>query len=258
MGKVRFEQTGALGVITLTDAPLNLLGNELRQELFEAVERAGESKLRGLILKADEANFSAGADVKVFLGMSPEAARERFTKFHALLHAIESFAFPTMAAVRGLCLAGGLEVALAFDLIWAADNASFGQVEANIGALPFGGGGQRLAARTGCARAKEVVFSGRIYPARVFEQWNIINRILPAGELIAKAMAFMQNLADNGPTIALGSAKQLIGAYSEKGLIEADRLTLELAPGIFNTEDLQCGVTSLLKDGPGKARFTGK
>jgi enoyl-CoA hydratase len=258
MEKVKFEQTGALGVITLTDAPLNLLGNEMSKDLAEAIAMAGRSNLRGLVLKADEGNFSAGADVNVFLNMTPEAARERFAGFHELLHTIESFPFPTMAVVRGMCLAGGLEVVLAFDLIWAAENALFGQVEVNIGALPFGGGGQRLAARTGSARAKEIVFSGRIYQAKDFEKWNIITRTLPEAELNAKAMAYMQHLANNGATVALGSAKRLINTYSDKGLAEADLLTIELSAGIFATEDLPLGVRSLLKDGPGKAKFTGK
>jgi enoyl-CoA hydratase/carnithine racemase len=183
MEKVKYEQIGALGIITFIDPPLNLLGDDLRQGFFKAVDQAGRDNLRGLLLKTDEGNFSAGADVKMFLGLTPERARERFSGFHAALHAIESFPFPTMAAVRGLCLAGGLEIALAFDLIWAAENASFGQVEVIIGALPFGGGAQRLAARVGANRAKELVFGGRIFSAAYFETWNIINRILPEGDL---------------------------------------------------------------------------
>lgn len=196
--------------------------------------------------------------MNIFLGMNPEDARERFTGFHALLHTIEAFPFPTMAVVRGFCIAGGLEVALAFDLIWAAENSLFGQVEVTIGALPFGGGAQRLAARAGANRAKEIVLGGRIYPAKDFERWNIVNRLLPETELNGKAMTYMQNLADNGATVALGCSKQIINAYVEKGLAEADRLTLELAPGIFSTEDLPLGVNSLLKNGPGKAKFLGK
>jgi enoyl-CoA hydratase/carnithine racemase len=258
MEKVTYEQRGALGIITFADKPLNLLGDELGQGFFNAIDQAKQGNLRGLILKVDEGHFSAGADVNRFLGLTPEEARERFRNFQAALHAIESFPFPTMAVVRGLCLGGGLEIALAFDLIWAAENASFGQVEVVIGALPFGGGGQRLAARVGASRAKELVFSGRIFPARDFERWNIVNRMLPEAELGAKSLAFMQNLADNGPTIAMGFAKRIIHTYVEKGLAEADRLTLDLSAELFGTEDLQTGARSLLANGPGKAKFLGK
>jgi enoyl-CoA hydratase/carnithine racemase len=258
MEKVKYEQTGALGIITFIDPPLNLLGEDLRQGFSRAVEQAGRGNLRGLLLKNDEGNFSAGADVNLFIGLTPEKARERFAGFHAILHAIEAFPFPTMAAVRGLCLAGGLEIALAFDLIWASQNAAFGQVEVVIGALPFGGGAQRLASRAGANRARELVFGGRIYPAADFERWNIINRILPEADLSAKALAYMQNLAENGATVAIGYSKQIINTYVGKGLAQADSLTLELAAELFKTEDLQLGPQSLLKNGPGKAKFSGR
>ena len=258
MEKVTYENIGALGVITFVDKPLNLLGAEFRQGFLKAVDQAVHSNLRGLILKADEGHFCAGANVKDFLGMTPDKAQEMLSGFYAALQIIESFPFPTMAVVRGLCLGGGLEIALAFDLIWAAENASFGQVEVIIGALPFLGGAQRLAARVGANRAKEIAFSGLTYSAKDFERWNIINRILPEAELSAKAMAFMQNLAENGATIAMGSIKRIINAYVGKGLVEADRLTMELSAELFKTEDLQLGVQSLLKNGPGKAKFLGK
>ncbi len=258
MEKVTYEQSGALGIITFADTPLNLLGDELGQGLYSAIDRAKQGNLRGLILKVDEGHFSAGADINRFLGLTPDKARDIFRDFQAALHAVETFPFPTMAAVRGLCLGGGLEIALAFDLIWAAENASFGQVEVTIGALPFGGGGQRLAARAGAGRAKELVFSGRIFPAVDFERWNIINRVLPETELNGKAIAYMQKLANDGPTVALGCSKQIINVYMEKGLAEADRVTLELSSGMFDTEDLTLGVKSFLKNGPGKAKFIGK
>ena len=82
--------------------------------------------------------------------------------------------------------------------------------------------------------------------------------MLPEAELGAKSLSFMQNLADNGPTIAIGSAKRIINTYVKIGLAEADRLTLELSAGLFGTEDLQTGVKSLLANGPGKTKFIGK
>jgi len=258
MEKVLYEKKGALGIITLADPPFNLLGNELSQEFSRAVEQASQDNLRGLLLKTDEGSFSAGADVKMFLDLTPESAREAFSDFHKTLNAIETFPFPTMAAVQGLCLAGGLEIALAFDLIWAADNAQFGQVEVTIGAIPFLGGAQRLAARAGANRAKELVLGGRIYPVADFERWNIINRILPEQDLNVKAMAFMQNIAENGATISLGYSKRIIHTCVEKGLAEADRLSLDLAAELFKTEDLRVGIQSFLENGPGKAKFSGK
>ncbi|MBN2224845.1 MAG: hypothetical protein JW765_09250 [Deltaproteobacteria bacterium] len=120
------------------------------------------------------------------------------------------------------------------------------------------GGSQRIAARAGIARAKEIVFGARLYPAATFERWNIINRVLPDDQLTEKAMAYMRNLADNGPTLAIRSAKKIINAYNASGIAESDRLMIDLSGPIFDTEDVKKGVDSLLKNGPGKAKFAGK
>jgi enoyl-CoA hydratase/carnithine racemase len=227
-------------------------------DLIAALDRAEKDAPRGMILKNDEGNFGAGADVKMFMGLSPKDAHKLFSDALTTIHRIEALPFPTMAATRGLCLAAGFEVALCFDFIWASDNTTFGQAEATIGVFPFAGGSQRIAARAGIARAKEIVFGARLYPAATFERWNIINRVLPDAELTEKAMAYMRNLADNGPTAAIRSAKKIINSYNASGIAESDRLMVELAGPIFDTEDVKTGVDSLLKNGPGKAKFSGK
>ncbi len=133
-----------------------------------------------------------------------------------------------------------------------------GQSEALIGAIPFGGGAQRLAARCGMARAKEIVFSGRFYPAAKFEQYNIINRVVPAQDLQAKARKFMKAMADSGPTLAYKAVKEILNEYAAEGLGEADTLTVEKSAAMFHTLDLKDGIASFLKEGPGQATFTGK
>jgi enoyl-CoA hydratase/carnithine racemase len=257
MSKVKFEISGSLGVITLNDPPMNLISKDLVQDVITTMEKAEQNRLRGMLLKVDEGSFSVGADVNMFNGMSPRDAGESLTVFMSLIQKIESLPYPTMAAVKGICLAGGLELALAFDLIWAADTAAFGQVEALIGAIPFGGGAQRLAARVGIARAKEIVFSARFYQASQFEQWNIINRVLPEAELNDKAMKYMQKLSDSGATVAFDKTKQILNSYMYRGLSESDRLNVQLSPSIFETEDFKKGIISFATEGPGKAKFSG-
>ena len=258
MSKVTYELKGALAVLTLNDPPLNLTGREMAADFGAVLDRVLKDAPRGMILKNDEGNFGAGADIKMFVDLSPANAKKLFSEFLPVIHRIESLPFPTMAAVRGLCLAAGLELALAFDFIWASDSATFGQAEATIGVFPFAGGSQRIAARAGITRAKEIVFGGRLYPAAVFERWNIINRVLPDDQVVEKATAYMQGLADNGPTVAIGSAKKVIHSYNASGIEKADRLMIDLAGPIFDTEDVKTGVDSLLKNGPGKAKFAGK
>jgi enoyl-CoA hydratase/carnithine racemase len=131
----------------LDNPPVNAIGIALIDELEATLDKIEKSGVRGLIFKAEGDNFSAGADVNMFANRSPEQAKKMFGEFYALLNRYQSLPLPTMAVVKGLCLTAGLEAALPMDMIWAADNSVFAQAEAIIGAIPFGGGIQRLAAR---------------------------------------------------------------------------------------------------------------
>ena len=150
---MRFTQSGDVGEIVLADPPLNLFGLELARSLVEAVTEARDSDARAILLRAEGDNFSAGANVEMFLDRDEAAARELIAEFMPLIRRFAEIPVPTVAAVRGLCLAAGLEVALSCDLIWAAEGAQLGLVDAVIGATPFGGGTQRLVARAGAGRA---------------------------------------------------------------------------------------------------------
>ena len=159
MGKVRFETSDALGLITLANPPLNLFDQELIEDLRTAVNQAGQHPLRALLVSANGKNFSGGADVAIFKGKTANEARERFTSHLRTIADLEELRFPTIAAVQGACMAAGLELALACDLIWAASSARFGQVEASIGTTTLLGGVQRLAERAGPARAREIIYT---------------------------------------------------------------------------------------------------
>ena len=140
---------------------------------------------------------------------------------------LEALPLPTLALVHGLCLTAGLEVSLGCDMIWAGESARFGLVEAVVGLTPGAGGTQRMAERAGPARAREFVMSQGIYDAATLERWNVVNRVLPDGELLEKGMRFAQRLAA-GPTKAHAATKRIVRAYLEGGVDEADRAT----PGV--------------------------
>jgi enoyl-CoA hydratase/carnithine racemase len=258
MSKITFETKNALGIVTLNNPPVNAIGLELVDNFQNVLSEIEKSEIRGLIFKAEGENFSAGADVNMFSGPTPEQAKEMFATFFDLMRQFEALPFPTMAVVQGLCLTAGLEAALTMDMIWAAENAVFAQAEAIIGAIPFGGGIQRLTARAGAAKAKEIVFSAQFYPAPKFLEYHIINRVLPPENLHAKAEKYMQNLADNGPTLAFAATKKIVQCFENQGMTSADQMTQELGAGLFDTADLQNGVASFLEDGPGKITFEGK
>src|SRR5205823_13199078 len=109
----------------------------------------------------------------------------------------------------------------------------------------------------GPARARELVMSGGLYDAETLERWNVVNRVLPDGELLEKTERFAQRLAE-GPTLAHGATKRIVRAFLEHGVRGADDRTAEIGAPLFATEDLRGAVRSFLQEGPGKARFRGR
>jgi enoyl-CoA hydratase/carnithine racemase len=253
MSKVRFETSDALGVITLANPPLNLFDQGLIDDLRAAVNQAGQHPLRALIVRAEGKNFSGGADVAIFQNKTAEEARERFTSHLRMIADLEELPFPTIAAVQGACMAAGLEIALACDLIWAGSSARFGQVEASIGTTTLLGGVQRLAERAGPSRAREIIYTADQYDAATFERWNIVNKVVPDENLERETRAFAERLA-NGATLAFAVGKKIVRAYLERGIRAADALVDEIAPALFETADMRAGVDGMIEHGPRQFR----
>jgi enoyl-CoA hydratase/carnithine racemase len=257
MAKASFELAGDVGEIVLDDPPLNLFSLELARDLIAATEQARDSGARAILVRAEGDNFSAGANVEIFLDRDEASARELIEEFLPAIRRFTELEVPTIAAVQGLCLAAGLEVALSCDLIWAAEGTQIGLVEAVIGATPFGGGTQRLVARAGAGRAAEAVLTARPYPAETMLQWGVVNRVLPAAELVDKARAFAGRLAA-GPTLAHAASKRMIRLAVDEGVEAADAALPEAGARVMASADLQNGARTLLEKGPGQATFEGR
>jgi enoyl-CoA hydratase/carnithine racemase len=255
--RARYERRGDVGVVTIDDPPLNLFGRDLTAALTEALARARDDGPRALVVRAEGKVFTGGADVHVFKGLSTEQARAFAGDLLRITHGIEDLPFPTLACVHGLCLTAGFELSLACDMIWAAESAQFGLVEIVVGVTPFMGGTQRVAERAGPARARELVMSGGLYDAATLERWNVVNRVLPDGDLEAKAMRFAERLAA-GPTVANAATKRVERAFLDHGVRGADERTPEIAAPLFDTEDTRHAVETFLEEGPGKATFQGR
>jgi enoyl-CoA hydratase/carnithine racemase len=256
--KVRFTRDGALGIVTLDSPPLNLLGSDLIGDLRAVIDEvAAADGLRALILRGEGNVFSAGADVNLFAGMGADEMRPLIASFLALGGAIEKLPFPTIAAVHGTCFAGGFELALFCDLIWAAEGTMIGLPETRLGIVPLAGGIERVAARAGLGRARTIALSGDLFGAAEFVAWGLVDRVLPAAELHAAGEEFGRRLAD-GPTRAFTAVKALARAYTTDGIAGADALLLDAAVGLFDTEDAQGGITSYLEAGLGHATFAGR
>jgi enoyl-CoA hydratase/carnithine racemase len=174
-----------------------------------------------------------------------------------LLRAFDQLPMPIVAAVHGVCVGGGLELALACDLIIASESAKIGSVEATVGLHPLAGGIQRVAQRAGAARAKEMAMLGRRYDARTLERWNVINRVVGDEQLAEAAAALARELA-GGPTVAHAATKALVTIAIEQGVGAADMAMTELQKPIFLSEDFRTGVESFKHNGPGMASFEGR
>jgi enoyl-CoA hydratase/carnithine racemase len=255
--KVRFMQDGPLGTVTLDSPPLNLIGADLIADLVAALDEVEAADgVRALVLRGAGTVFSAGADVALFAGMSAHQLRPLIGSFIDLGHRIESLPFPTLAAVHGTCMAGGFELALFCDLIWAAEGTVLGLPETRLGIVPLAGGVERIAARAGLGRARTVALGGQLYPAEQFADWGVVDRVVTAGELHAAADEFARGLAV-GPTRAYSVVKQLGQAYLSGGIAGADRLLVDAAVGLFDTEDARGAIDTFVTKGPGQAVFTG-
>ena len=248
MNKVRFETSGPVGIVTLANPPLNLLSGELIEDLRATITEVKRAPLRALLMRADGKIFSAGADVSAFKGRTGSEAREHFTTHLRMIADVEELPFPTLAAVQGMCVGGGLELALACDLIWAAASARFGHLEATIGTTTLLGGVQRLTERAGPSRAREIIYTADLYDAATFERWNIVNRVVPDNALESQARAFAERLA-SGPTLAYAAGKRMVRAYLEGGTRAADKVVDEVAPPLFQSEDMRAGVAALVEHG---------
>jgi enoyl-CoA hydratase/carnithine racemase len=258
MTPLRCERHGPLALLTLDAPPLNLFDAAMIEALGAAVMELEADPPRGLLIRAEGRVVSGGVNVKLFDGLSVADAQRLWRDLLALIHRVEALPYPTLFAAHGLCLTAAFELSLACDLLLAAESARFGLVETVVGLTPALGGTQRLAARAGPARARELVMTGELHDATTLERWNVVNRVLPDEGFAEAAHSFARRLAD-GPTRAHAATKAIVRAQLDAGGAHgADAVVPELAGALFETEDLINAVRSFLEHGPGRASYEGR
>lgn len=164
-----------------------------------------------IVTGAGDRAFVAGADIAAMSEMSTVEGQE-FTRLgHRVMQTLEDLPIPVIAAVNGFALGGGLELALACDLIVASDKARFGQPEINLGLIPGFGGTQRLPHRIGHARARELIMTGEMFDAKTALEWGLVNRVLAPEALIPEARALAEKIVSKSG-FALRQAKAALRA----------------------------------------------
>jgi enoyl-CoA hydratase len=234
----------------------NSLTPAMLSELRDAVARLREDRaVRVVLLRGEGGVFCAGADLAVLGSLDPASARGLAETGQQVCTALEALPFPVLAAVDGPCVGGGLELALACDIILASDRAVFRAPEVGYGFIPGWGGSLRLPRRVGLGRAKEILLTSRAVGAAEAHAVGLADRLYPAGDFAAGVDAFAQEMAARAP-LALALAKDVIQRGMEASLETGLALEREAFALVFTSEDSREGVRAFLEKRP--PRFTGR
>jgi enoyl-CoA hydratase/carnithine racemase len=239
-------------IVTLANPDGNRMNRAVLRGLQEALIQAKKPDVRAVLLKAEGAVFSLGADVSEMLSQPADAMLSVVREYIELIQAIEALPLPTMAAVHGVCSSGGLEFALAFDHLWAAAGTKIGFLEPLLAIFPLAGGVQRVASRAGRARAVEIATAGALYDAETFEKWNIVNRVVAVDSFASEAEAFASRLA-TGPSKAYDAVKAILRTWESEGVTAADRTTLEMVEPVMTSNDASAAIKSFIDSGPSRS-----
>jgi enoyl-CoA hydratase len=249
------RRVDGVAVVRLDRPKMNALSTELLGQLASAAESLTVDPPGAVVIWGGERIFAAGADISEFGG--PDEAAVIGGRFRQALDAVAAIPRATIAAITGYALGGGCELALACDFRVAADTAKLGQPELLLGIIPGGGGTQRLARLVGPSRAKDIIFSGRQVDAQEAFSMGLVNRVVPAAEVLETAVTWAGSLA-SGAVRAQAAAKAVIDAGLDGSLSDGLGLEQEAFSDVFRTDDAVLGVRSFLEQGPGKATFTGR
>jgi len=252
---IQVERDAAISTITVNrPKSLNALNSQTLRELTQAVRECAESRVI-ILTGSGERAFVAGADISEMVPMGPWKAREFSDLGHVLTALIEDIPSATIAAVNGYALGGGLELAVACDMIFASENARLGLPEVSLGVTPGFGGTQRLVRLVGKLRAKEMIFTGDWVDAKRAQEIGLVNAVLPQQKLIEHCRTVAQKIAQKGP-LAVARAKRLVERGYDMTLRAANRQEAESFALLFDTEDRREGMKAFVEKRP--ARFTGK
>lgn len=244
------ERRGRVGVITLVRTQaLNALNSRLMDELTQAVDEfESDAGIGCLVLTGSGRAFAAGADIKEMAFKTyPEAYGEDFITRN--WERITRTRKPVIAAVNGLALGGGCELALMCDFILASDNARFAQPEIKVGVMPGAGGTQRLARFIGKSKAMEMCLTGRTMDAAEAERCGLVSRIVPADQLLEDAIRTAEAIAANSQPLVMLTKEAVNRAY-ETTLAEGVRFERRLAQSVFAFADQREGATAFIEKRP--------
>ncbi|MCI2055970.1 MAG: enoyl-CoA hydratase-related protein [Oscillibacter sp.] len=254
---IRYEKRDAIGFVTISrPEALNALNSTVISELEQVMgEVESDEALGALIMTGEGRSFVAGADIGEQCPLDLTSGRAWGQRGSALMRRIEKLAIPTIAAVNGFALGGGCELAMSCDIILASEKAKFGQPEVTLGITPGFSGTQRLPRRVGTAKAKELIFSGKMIRADEAKEIGLVNAVYAPEELMGAAEEMAKSFTKNAP-IAVRYAKACIDRGMQMDIDDGIAVENELFAMCFGTADQKEGMTAFLEKRP--ARFCNK
>lgn len=260
-------QTTFEDILVTTDGPvclvtihrpkvLNALSARVIEELSTALNRLrSDETIRAVILTgAGDRAFVAGADIAAMAQLSPAEAEAFAARGHHVGDLIATLPQPVLAAVNGFALGGGLELALACDILLASRSAKLGQPEVNIGVMPGFGGTQRLIRRVGIGHASRLIFGGDPITAEEGAAIGLVDVLCEPASLLADAMTLAKKIATRAP-LAVAASKKALHASFDLSLTDANRLEQRLFGQLFASADQREGMAAFLAKRP--IQFTG-
>jgi len=246
---VLYEKKGAIAYVTVNRPKvLNALNARTVRELRVVFEEARQDEtVRGVILTGGGGkSFVAGADIAELAKVTAVEAAEMTSNGQAVTSLIESLGKPVIAAVHGFALGGGCELAMACSIRLATDSAKFGQPEVKLGVIPGYGGTQRLPRLVGRGRALQLILSGGMIDAAEAYRIGLVNEVVPADGLIARAEAILQQIFANAP-LAVKFALEAVDKGLEASVAEGLVIESSFFAICASTEDKKEGTSAFLE-----------
>ena len=246
-----------IALITLERPPVNALSRAMQEELRAvSSDVAGRSDVDAVVFTGSERVFAAGADIKEMRTMTHAQMVTEARDLQSAFSAVAAIPQPTVAAITGAALGGGMELALCCDRRIAETRAKVGQPEILLGIIPGAGGTQRLTRLVGPAVAKDLCLTGRTLTAAEALQLGAVEEVVDDGTALDRALDWARQFV-GGPRIALRAVKEAVDRGIEVDLESGLAIERALFAALFATEDREIGMQSFMDNGPGKAEFTG-
>ena len=251
------SRQGPVALVTIDNPPMNALSSALLEELEAELDVLdADDDVRAIVIRgAGERAFVAGADIKEFPALREGSSGGPARGLHRLGHRMDAARTPFVAAIRGFCLGGGLELAMCCDVRICADDARLGQPEIKLGLIPGGGGTQRLPRLVGLGRAQLLNLTGEFVDAETAYVWGLVEKVVPVDELEAAAFEVAGQIAAQSPH-AVGVLRELARTTRDLSLEEGLRREADAFERCLRSEDGGEGVTAFIeKRAP---RFSGR